>query len=213
MTTEFQEYLRKYRKCFACWEPVNPASICAMCDKCMVDAKVSPDYVKPPPIQTRCVNCGGWYKDSPSENCYRCMMCNYGISKKPLIEEVSDVPALEPIPVAEKPKPRPKGPAVDIFASTYPRTIDAVFKTLIPKQTTMTFSLLQTLYAENSERFRVISGLHQNSFEDDLHLSLVVDCGRTSYTIHVYGFWKNYFHVHSVTMKESDDEIKTVAKF
>lgn len=102
----------------------------------------------------------------------------------------------------------------DIFAVTYPRTIDAVFKTLIPKEKTMTFSLLQSLYAENSERFRVISGIHQNSFDDKLHLSLAVNCGKSgSYTVHIYGYWKNYFRVCSVTMKDDDEEIKTIAVF
>lgn len=109
----------------------------------------------------------------------------------------------------KKPQPR----AADIFAPTYPRTIESVFKTLVPKEKTMTFSLLQALYAENSERFRVISGIHQNSFEDKLHLSLAVDCGKSSYTLHVYGYWKNYFRVGAVTMKEDTDEIRTIATF
>ena len=207
---DFQSLLRKYGKCFGCWEPVNPMSISTMCDKCSANIAhrvVSPEYVKPPVIQDRCTACGGFFKDSPAENCYRCLFCNYGRPKPPIDDEL---PELE---VDARAKPRPKGPAVDIFAPTYPRTIDTVFKTLTPKQTTMTFSLLQTLYAENSERFRVISGLHQNSFEDDLHLSLAVDCGKSSYTIHIYGYWKNYFRVHSVTMKDADDEIKVIATF
>ena len=108
---------------------------------------------------------------------------------------------------------KPQARAADIFAPTYPRTMESVFKTLVPKEKTMTFSLLQALYAENPDRFRVISGIHQNSFEDKLHLSLVVECGKSSYTLHVYGYWKNYFRVGAVTMKDDDEEIRTIATF
>lgn len=120
--------------------------------------------------------------------------------------------ALQRKPKEEEPK-KPQARAADIFAPTYPRTIESVFKTLVPKEKSMTFALLQALYAENPDRFRVISGIHQNSFEDNLHLSLAIDCGKTSYTVHVYGFWKNYFRVGAVTMKETNDVVHTIATF
>lgn len=165
--------------------------------------------------------------------CYKCVgeishgrMDAQYVKMPPKIEELGDVPALEPVPEEEplwkqlakeheeKKKPaKPQARAADIFAPTYPRTVESVFKTLVPKEKTATFSLLQALYSENPDRFRVISGIHQNSMEDKLHLSLAVDCGKTSYTLHVYGFWKNYFRVGMVTMKDDDEQIKTVATF
>lgn len=133
-------------------------------------------------------------------------------------EQLSNIPVVEEEPlwkqlVKEHEMKKPQARAPDIFASTYPRTMDSVFRTLVPKEKTMTFSLLQTLYAENPDRFRVISGIHQNSFEDKLHLSLAVDCGKSSYTVHVYGYWRNYFRVGAVTMKDDDEEIRTIATF
>jgi hypothetical protein len=100
----------------------------------------------------------------------------------------------------------------DVFAHTYPQVIESVFKTLRPRSTTPIFELLRTMYIDNPSRVRVISGIHQNSIRDRLHMSLAVDCGKTSYTIHIYGFWKTFFRVHSVTMKDKDD-IHTVAEF
>jgi len=133
-------------------------------------------------------------------------------------EQLSDIPVVEEEPlwkqlVKEHEMKKPQARAPDIFAPTYPRTMDSVFRTLVPKEKTMTFSLLQALYIENPDRFRVISGIHQNSFEDKLHMSLAVDCGKSSYTVHVYGFWKNYFRVGAVTMKDDDEEIRTIATF
>ena len=163
---------------------------------------------------------------------YQCQECNRLWPEPP--EDISGIPVEEPeeeplwqqlarkreIEIAlnrklkeeEQPK-KPQARAADIFAPTYPRTIESVFKTLVPKEKTMTFSLLQALYVENSERFRVFSGIHQNSFEDKLHLSLAVDCGKSSYTVHVYGYWKNYFRVGAVTIKEPDDVVHTIATF
>ena len=161
------------------------------------------------------------------------METNLGIKAFFGREDLSDIPALEPVPdvetgetplwmelarkheaeIALNKKEKPQARAADIFAPTYPRTIESVFKTLVPKEKTMTFALLQALYAENPDRFRVISGIHQNSFEDKLHLSLAVDCGKSSYTVHVYGYWKNYFRVGAVTIKETDDVVHTIATF
>lgn len=112
-----------------------------------------------------------------------------------------------------EPAPPPKSFAVDIFAHTYPRTIDTVFRDLAPKDKTVLFSLLQSLYSENPRRFRVISGIHQNSAEDKLHMSLVVDCDKGSYTLHMYGFWKNYFRVTMLTLKDDDGDVQTIARF
>lgn len=135
--------------------------------------------------------------------------------------KIEELPVVEEEPLwkqlAKEHEPAVKKPqahrAADIFAPTYPRTIESVFKTLVPKEKTATFSLLQALYTDNPDRFRVISGIHQNSMDDKLHLSLAVDCGKSSYTLHVYGFWKNYFRVGMVTMKETDDDIRTIATF
>ncbi len=132
------------------------------------------------------------------------------VEEKPLWKELAEQ---HEATLNDRPAPKPKAYAVDIFAPTYPRTIESVFKTLVPKEKTMTFSLLQALYSENPDRFRVISGIHQNSFDDKLHLSLAVDCGKSSYTVHVYGYWRNYFRIGAVTMKDEDEEIRTIATF
>lgn len=115
--------------------------------------------------------------------------------------------------VEEAQAPPVKSFAADVFAHTYPRTIETVFKSLPPKTKTPVFSLLQALYSENPGRFRVISGIHQNSAEDTLHLSLAIECDRCSYTVHVYGFWKNYFRVTMLTLKDDDGDVETIARF
>lgn len=102
-------------------------------------------------------------------------------------------------------------PPPDVFAHTYPRTLEAVFKTLRPRTTTPTFDLLRSLYAADPTRVRIISGIHQNNAEDRLHLSLVVACSPASYTLHVYGYWKNYFRVTDITIKGT--HILTIAEF
>ena len=168
----------------------------------------------------QCFGC--WSPVNPMSISPYCMNCVCEIShgrmdpefvkRPPKIEVLSETPALEPVPAEEPPK-KPQPRATDIFASTYPRTIDTLFKTLVPKEKTMTFAILQALYAENPERFRVISGIHQNSFDDKLHLSLAVDCGKSSYTLHVYGYWKNFFRVGALTIKDADETIQTIATF
>lgn len=191
----FQRDLQASLKCFGCWAPVVRESISPYCMSCVCDisnGKLDPHYVKMPPK----------IEELPV------------VEEEPLWKQLAKeyeqkLTTKSKEPEVKKPQPR----AADIFAPTYPRTIESVFKTLVPKEKTATFSLLQALYTDNPDRFRVISGIHQNSMDDKLHLSLAVDCGKSSYTLHVYGFWKNYFRVGMVTMKETDDDIRTIATF
>jgi hypothetical protein len=174
-------------------------------------------------VPTRCKNCNCLatqvFREGKSyfmcSNCHQMWLVpNSGeLSDIPVVEEEEEPLWKQLAREHEEKKPKPQPRAADIFAPTYPRTIESVFKTLVPKEKTMTFSLLQAVYCDNPDRFRVISGIHQNSFEDKLHLSLAVDCGKSSYTLHVYGYWKNYFRVGAVTMKDDDEEIRTIATF
>jgi hypothetical protein len=132
-----------------------------------------------------CSRCGAWGKDLIRRSDGRCDHCAR----------------------AQQPPARPS----DIFAHAYPSIVEAVFKTLRPRATTPTFDLLRSLYASDPSRFRIISGIHQNTATDRLHVSLVVDCNPSSYTLHVYGYWKSYFRVTDVTIKGT--HILTVAEF
>lgn len=103
----------------------------------------------------------------------------------------------------------------DLFAQVfnYPRIIETAFTKLKPKQINPVFDMLQSIFADNPSRFKIISGIHQNSPTDQLHLSVVVQLQWRSYTIHLYGYVRNLFLLTHITMMEQDRSVQTIAEF
>lgn len=103
----------------------------------------------------------------------------------------------------------------DLLASvfSYPRIIDTAFSKLKSNFISPVFDMLQSIYADSPNRFKVISGIHQNNVADQLHLSIVVQLQWRTYTLHIYGFIRNSFIISHITMMEQDKSVHTIAEF
>ncbi len=62
--------------------------------------------------------------------------------------------------------------------------------------------ILQQLYKDHPEMFKVIGDLHQKSMFDPLHLSVAIEGVPGMRTmIHINGYYRNIFKVQTITME------------
>ena len=47
----------------------------------------------------------------------------------------------------------------------------------VPNERTLAYYMIQTMFSTNPERFKIISGIHQNDKADPIHFSVQVDIG------------------------------------
>jgi len=90
----------------------------------------------------------------------------------------------------------------DIFRPLYPEILDTTFNRCRPNGGfNPMFFLLRTLYKADPGRFAIVAGLHQNTPEDALHLTIRVIgfTGNDNLTIHLNGYWRNGFKQTTIT--------------
>jgi hypothetical protein len=104
-------------------------------------------------------------------------------------------------------------PSHDIFIQHVIKNLDIVMKKLRPSKADKTWTLLQTLYTDNPSRFIIISSIHQNSETDRLHYSVAINLNWACWTLHVYGYWKNFFNTTDITIAENDGVITGCVSF
>lgn len=113
-------------------------------------------------------------------------------------------------PVSYIKKERP----TSVYSPDNARTIQYAMTTKPFKYRNNLFGLLQLIYADHPENFTVIGDLHQNSMTDPLHLSVAVEGLYGIRTmIHINGYFRNFFRVHSVTMEVEKDTMILIADF
>jgi hypothetical protein len=101
----------------------------------------------------------------------------------------------------------PSVPSHDIFIAYVLKNFEITLTKLRPNTADRTWPLLQTLYTENPQRFLVISSVHQNTAADRLHYSVAVNLNWASWTLHVYGYWKNYFNTTDISIASENGEV------
>jgi hypothetical protein len=101
-----------------------------------------------------------------------------------------------------------------IYAPDNARTIHYAMTTRPIKYRNHLLSLFQLIYADHPENFVVTGDLHQNSMTDPLHLSVSVKGAFGIFTmLHINGYFRNYFHVQSITMEVEKDTRILLADF
>ena len=103
----------------------------------------------------------------------------------------------------------------DVLAQVFnnQRIIETAFTKLKPKQSNQAFDMLQCIFADNPSRFKIFSGIHQNSPTDQLHMSVSVQMPWRNYNIHIYGYIRNSFLITHITMMDLDKSVQTIAEF
>jgi predicted methyltransferase len=84
-----------------------------------------------------------------------------------------------------------------------------------PKTRTMAYEIYKSIYIQKRDKIKVVSKLHQNSFDDVLHFSVRVEIANNWYnTLHYNGMWNgNVFITDNITALGPNNFIEVVAQF
>lgn len=100
--------------------------------------------------------------------------------------------------------------STDIFRENTLRSFQTLMTKLRPNASSPMWSLVQTIYAENPGRFTLTATYHQNSSTDRLHFSVEVHLAWGRMTMHVYGYWKNFFIITDTSLMVDGREVAVV---
>ena len=141
---------------------------------------------------------------------------------KPVVEVATsesgdESPAWRQVSYAKQPKFVPQ----QDYTFDVNRTIENVFTKLNLEILDIEWPMIKTLYQHAPERFILTGTIHQNHYNDPVHISLKTSINRASIHIHLNGIMRTagssmYFHMYNVTMTSAyynnADAVYTPAK-